>query len=132
METNNNALANALMERWAAASEALYDEEFEEDSFTDLCKDTFVFLKGFYLQDDIPRAVVDLVVAIKEFACGETYVSEEANAAQLIADAFCEQMGSAGWFAIDGDIRDDQFIVQNAYGEYIAIDASTFSLDELI
>ena len=119
-----------LTDRWECLTSDLLEDEFDYEFFKLLAAHTFSFLFRYHSAENLPREIMSVLFRIKEFASCSVSVSQESDAAQLVASEFCNQIEDC-WVQIDGIFDENSFAVF-AYGEDHIIDADTFDLSDLI
>ena len=84
--------------------------QFDDELFRDMASFAFVDFKAHAEEGAVPRGLVYLAFAMKEFAEMEAEVSDEFKAAQMVAEAIYKQ-GCYGWQRVDGEILRHQLVV---------------------
>lgn len=117
-----------LNHRWKCLIEDVYNDYFEYKYFQLLAVHTFAYLFPYHSKRNIPKDLVSVLFKIKEFAAISNPICSawDTHAAQIVANAFCEQMES-GWVKIDGSFDENLFVVFDN-NDYHLIDSNTFDL----
>ena len=127
---------DALCERWENCSIELGDFEFDIEEFRALAKETYDWIVKFFMADLFPAKIVELLLRVRDFASHKEYVSEESDAAVLVADTLCDvgnYFGILGRNPMNYEIspENQQFEVGGPT-KFITINTETFDLTELI
>lgn len=121
-----------LTERWENVNQDLSEEFFDYDAFRELAADTFKNIFPYHSERTIPKELLELMLAVNSFAnCMIGGISDECDAAQLVAKEFCNQLADC-WVITDDGISENVFIVEDERGYSHCIDTETFDLSELI
>lgn len=121
-----------LTDRWESMNQDVLDNIFDYHGFRNLAADTFKNILPYHAERTIPKELLELMFSVNKFAnCMIGGISEEYDAAQLVANEFCNQLADC-WVCTDEGISEHVFIVadENGYDHYI--DTETFDLSELI
>ena len=116
-----------LTEKWHELIAQVEEEVFEADQFIDVFKQSFSVCSEYKFSDELPREIVDLLLAMNEYSYEQIWISQEEEASQIITRALCSQMGSLGWLAIDGEFREGWIMVETGYGTNIAYNVSAMT-----
>ena len=130
----NDAIDNIfdLQHRWGCLIDDAWDDVFDYDYFKLLAAHTFTYLFQFLTRGILPRESLSVLFKIKHFATFMfSGISDEFEAAKLVAQAFCDQMEDC-WVEIEDDFSEDLFVVAGADGEDYLIDTNSFDLTELV
>lgn len=103
---------------------------FDEELFCDMASfafDDFVAAAG---NDCVTRKNAYLALAIKEFCDVEACISEEFEAAQLVAEALCTQ-ACIGWQKIDREVSSEKLVVFKG-SEKVLVDMAPCDLKSLL
>lgn len=83
---------------------------FDEELFRDMASFAFEDFVAAADDDSVTRKNAYLALAIKEFCDVEANISEEFEAAQLLAEALCTQ-ACIGWQKIDEEVSGEKLVV---------------------
>lgn len=127
---------SVLCERWEDCSSKLAGFRFNPEEFRTLVKATYDWLVKFYMADLLPVKIVELLLCMHHFASRDEYVSEESEAAVLLANTLCDV---GNYFGIMGKnpmlyeiSPENQQLEVGGYTKFITINTETFDLTELI
>lgn len=105
--------------------------QFDDELFRDMAGFAFRDFKAHAEKDAVPRELVYLAFAMKEFAELEAGVSDEFKAAQMVAEAIYKQ-GCYGWQRVDGKILKHQLVVLVGEEDRILVNMRTIDLSPLL
>lgn len=121
-----------LTDRWESMNLDVLDNTFDYHVFRNLAADTFKNIFPYHSERTIPKELLELMLSVSKFAnCMIGGISEECDAAQLVANEFCNQLADC-WVCADDGVSEKVFIVADENGCDHYIDTETFDLSELI
>lgn len=121
-----------LQSDWQSMTQELWEDEFDYEKFRQVAKETFNILFEYHSVETVPKELLLLLFEIKEFAFYPVMdISEECDAAKLVANEFCNQISDC-WVGTEDGIDKNTFVVMSENGTDCLIDTETFDLSELI
>ncbi len=105
--------------------------QFDEELFEDMAGFAFRDFKANAEKDSVPRELVFLAFAMKEFAELDVEISEKFKAAQIATEAIYKQ-GCFGWQRVDGKILKHQLIVLIGEDDRVLVNMRHIDLSPLM
>ena len=105
--------------------------QFDDELFGDMAGFAFRDFKAHAEEGAVPRELVYLAFAMKEFAELEAEVSDEFEAAQMVAEAIYKQ-GCYGWQRVDGEILKHQLVVLVGEEDRVLVNMRPVDLSPLL
>ena len=132
IKCNSTDVVFDLQGRWRCLIDDAWDNEFDYEFFKILAAHTFSYLFELNKSRTLPSISLAVLFAVKEFSvlsCGG--ISDEYEAAKIVAQEFCNQMEEC-WVETEDGLSEDVFVVGGPDGVDCLIDTNTFDLAELV